>query len=107
MRDIIAAYAQKGQKILPAEHSFVVAQDGALLFMNAVVNSYGQSSREDVELTPDEDELFRFRDIKVRLRVRGQIGSMLVMRHEEIWPMTCCDITAYKTVAMAISRGNS
>lgn len=102
--DAVKVVLAQGHQIDETKVSFVVEQRGALYFMKHVIMNPHRVNA-DIRLTPDDDELFRWSNIPVRLRVKAPSDGIMIMENVDIDKVSCCDITAYQTVAIALHQG--
>lgn len=102
LKMIIDHLASQGVRLDPVKHVFVVPTDCAIVLVREILNTHGRI--DGVCLSPDEDELFKYRGFSVKLRNDAPPDQATVIARSECDPPSCCDMTSYRAVAMALSR---
>lgn len=85
--------------------SFIVSADGAAVFMREI---FGSGARiKYVEIRQEEDTLFHYKNVPVRLRFNSHPGACLLLRDGEVPARSCCDQASAASVMAALTKGQA
>lgn len=94
---------QSGSGVRPGKnHVMVCGIAMAHHLMKEILNG---RDMPEITMTLDEDELFCFRGIPVRLRVKCETKKLALYWAWDIEPANCCDKAAMRTLMVCASRG--